>query len=86
MIVFDTSIIVDSLLPKLGERHKKACEILERTKDFQIYAPKILKIELTAVLSRKKNTDLVKKFVEELTSELYLIPEEDLFDVAYSNG
>jgi len=83
MIVLDTSVIIDSLLPKLGERYKKAEEVLKIVKNLQIYAPKILKIELASVLGRKKNVNLVRKFVEDLASEINLISEEDLFDTAY---
>jgi len=83
MIVLDTSVIVDSLLPKLGERFKKANEILKVVKDLQVYAPRILKIELATILGRKKSANLVKKFIDDLTSEIDLISEEKLFDAAY---
>jgi len=83
MIVLDTSVIVDSLLPKLGERYKKAGEVLKIAKDLQVYAPKILKVELATILGRKKSTNLVRKFIDDLTSEIDLISEEDLFDTAY---
>lgn len=83
MIVLDTSVIVDSLLPKLGERFEKANEILKMIKDLQVYAPRILKIELATILGRKKSANLVKKFIDDLTSEIDLISEENLFDTAY---
>ncbi len=83
MIVLDTSVIVDSLLPKLGERYKKANELLKKVKDQRVYAPKILKVELATILGRKKSTNLVRKFVDDLTSEINLISEGDLFDTAY---
>ncbi|WP_290900431.1 type II toxin-antitoxin system VapC family toxin [Ferroglobus sp.] len=83
MIVLDTSVIVDSLLPKLGERYKKANELLKKVKDQRVYAPKILKVELATILGRKKSTNLVRKFVDDLTSEINLISEVDLFDTAY---
>ncbi len=82
MIVVDTSVIVDSLLP-IKERHEKANEVLKEIGDLRIYAPKILKVELATILSRKKDIKLVKKLVEDLISEIYLIPEEQLFDTAY---
>ncbi len=83
MIVLDTSVIVDSLLPRLGERYKKANELLKKVKDQRVYAPKILKVELATILGRKKSTNLVRKFVDDLTSEINLISEGDLFDTAY---
>ena len=56
--------------PKLSERFKKANEILKVVKDLQVYAPRILKIELATILGRKKSANLVKKFIDDLTSEL----------------
>jgi len=82
MIVVDTSVIVDSLLPIKG-RHEKANEILKEIGDLRIYVPKILKVELATILSRKKDVKLVKNLVEDLISEIHLIPEEQLFDTAY---
>ncbi|RLI88634.1 MAG: PIN domain-containing protein [Archaeoglobales archaeon] len=85
MIVIDSSVIIDSLLPKLGDRYLKADKILKevKQKDLRVYTPKILKVELASVLSRKKDVDIVRRFIEELVSEIALIPEERLFDLAY---
>ncbi|RUM32743.1 MAG: PIN domain-containing protein, partial [Archaeoglobus sp.] len=38
---------------------------------------------LATILGRKKSANLVKKFVDDLISEIDLISEEDLFDTAY---
>ncbi|AJC72648.1 hypothetical protein X802_02005 [Thermococcus guaymasensis DSM 11113] len=55
MIVLDASLIIDSLLPKLGERHRLAKEILREISDrgIEVLMPKIAKIELLSVFSRK---------------------------------
>ncbi|WP_456475701.1 type II toxin-antitoxin system VapC family toxin [Candidatus Pyrohabitans sp.] len=86
MIVVDASVYVDSLLPKLGDRHQKANEILEAIskEDLIIYGPKILTVELASVLSRKISGKIVKNFLEELTEEIHLIGEEDLISLAYN--
>jgi len=86
MIVLDASVIIDSLLPKMGNRYKKASELLEIISKGRIavHAPMILKIELASVLSRKKDASIVRRFVEELISEIELINEEKLIEMAYN--
>jgi len=80
MIVLDASVIIDSLLPKMGDRYKKSCELLEiiSKSGIAVHAPRILKIELASVLSRKKDVKIVRRFVDELISEIELISEEKL--------
>ncbi|MGB7532803.1 MAG: type II toxin-antitoxin system VapC family toxin [Halobacteriota archaeon] len=86
MIVLDASVIIDSLLPKMGNRYKKASELLEIISKSRIavHAPMILKIELASVLSRKKDANIVRRFVDELISEIELISEERLIVFAYN--
>ena len=86
MIVLDASVIIDSLLPKMGNRYKKASELLEIISKGRIavHAPMILKIELASVLSRKKDASIVRRFIEELISEIELINEEKLIEMAYN--
>jgi len=85
VIVLDASVIIDSLLPKMGDRYKKSCELLEiiTKSGIAVYAPRILKIELASVLSRKKDAKVVRRFVDELISEIELISEEKLIEIAY---
>jgi len=86
MIVLDASVIIDSLLPKMGDRYKKASELLETisTSRIAVHAPMLLKIELASILSRKKEANIVRRFVEELISEIELISEEKLVETAYN--
>jgi predicted nucleic acid-binding protein len=49
-----------------------------------VHAPMILKIELASVLSRKKEENIVRGFVDELISEIGLISEEKLIEMAYN--
>ncbi|HUV80188.1 MAG TPA: type II toxin-antitoxin system VapC family toxin [Candidatus Bathyarchaeia archaeon] len=86
MIVLDASVIIDSLLPMIGDRYKKASELLETISKSRIavHAPIILKIELASILSRKKEANIVRGFVEELISEIELISGGKLIDTAYN--
>lgn len=86
MIVLDASVIIDSLLPKMGDRYKKSSELLETisTSRIAVHAPMLLKIELASILSRKKEANIVRRFVEELISEIELISEEKLVETAYN--
>ena len=86
MIVLDASVIIDSLLPKMGDRYKKSGELLETisTSRIAVHAPMLLKIELASILSRKKEATFVRRFVVELISEIELISEEKLVETAYN--
>jgi len=85
MIVIDTSVIVDSLLPKLEIRNKTAKEFLKSVQNLgiKVYEPKVLKIELVGVLSRVKEDKIVKDLAEEIFSEIIPISEEEIFDIAF---
>ena len=85
MIVLDASVIVDALLPRLGERHKRARSLLEvlAERRARVYAPRIMLVELASVLSREKDPALVRELVEELASSISVLGEEKLFDLAY---
>ncbi|WP_290598008.1 MULTISPECIES: type II toxin-antitoxin system VapC family toxin [unclassified Archaeoglobus] len=86
MIVFDTSVVIDALLPKLGDRSRQASEALKAAGERAavVYAPRIFKIELASVLSRRKSVELVKDVVSDIAKWITLIPESELFDVAYN--
>ena len=56
MIVLDASVVIDSLLSKMGDRYK----------------------------SRKKDVNIVRRFVDELISEIELISEEKLIELSYN--
>ena len=86
MIVLDASVIIDTLLPKMRDRYKKSSELLETVskRGIAVHAPMILKIELASVLSRKKGANIVRRFVDELISEIELISEENLIVAAYN--
>ncbi len=82
MITFDTSLILDSLLKGSGERFQKANKILSLTENFEIFSPKVLIIELTAILVRRKDRILVRNLVEEISKELNLVSEDEIFEIA----
>ncbi len=86
MIVLDTSVIIDALLPKLGDRNRRASEVLKTVGEraAAVYAPRVFKIELASVLSRRKSTELVRDIVSDLTEWMTLVPESELLDLAYN--
>ncbi|MEM0266443.1 MAG: type II toxin-antitoxin system VapC family toxin [Archaeoglobaceae archaeon] len=82
MITLDTSVILDSLLKRLGERFYKANKILSLTENAEIFSPKVLIVELTAILARRKDRILVKNLVEGISGELNLVSENEIFEIA----
>ncbi len=62
MIVFDTSIYIDALIPAIENRNVHAREIIKITtnRDFEIFEPRTFIVELVGVLSRFKRRGEVK--------------------------
>ena len=85
MIVLDTSIIIDSLMPHLGNRHNRALQLLNllSEKSILVYEPKILLIELACVLSRYRGVGEVRNIVNSLSSQFNLLTEDTLFEEAF---
>ena len=83
MIVLDASLIVDSLLPKLGERHKLAKEVLKKISNYniEILMPKIAKIEMLSVFSRKIGSRAVE-VVNAIGEGVRFVGEEEFYQVA----
>ena len=54
MIVFDTSIYIDALIPAIENRNVHAREIIKITtnRGFEIFEPRTFIVELVGVLSR----------------------------------
>ena len=62
MIVFDTSIYIDALIPAIENRNVHARETIKITtnRDFEIFEPRTFIVELVGVLSRFKRRGEVK--------------------------
>ena len=85
MIVLDASLIVDSLLPKLGERHRIAKELLRAVseRDLEVLMPKIARIEMLSVFSRKIGTRAIQ-IVSRIGEGVTFVGEEEFYQVAES--
>ena len=83
MIVLDASLIIDSLLPKLRDRHKLAKELLKAVSEVNIVVtmPRIAKIEMLSVFSRKIGMRAVQ-VVETLGEGVEFVGEEEFYQVA----
>lgn len=83
MIVLDASLIIDAILPKLGERHEKAKEVIKVVSEhgYTVYLPRIARIELLSVLSRKLGRKVID-IVEELGEGVVFVGEEKFYQIA----
>ena len=86
MIVLDTSVLVDALLPRLERRHEAALSLIQilSEKEALIYGPRILLVELACVLSRYKGAQLVQEMVSSIAGTINLIDEAVIFEEALS--
>ncbi|QDA31925.1 type II toxin-antitoxin system VapC family toxin [Thermococcus indicus] len=83
MIVLDASVIVDSLLPKLGERHMLAKELLKAISEerHEVIMLRIAKIELLSVFSRKIGAKAIA-VVDSLGEGVTFVGEDEFYQVA----
>jgi len=83
VIVLDASLIVDSLLPKLGERHELAKELLKEISNHgvEILMPKIARIEMLSVFSRKIGSRAIE-IVNAIGEGVRFVGEEEFYQVA----
>ncbi|RLI13703.1 PIN domain-containing protein [Candidatus Bathyarchaeota archaeon] len=88
MIVLDTSVFIDALVPRSGKRHAHALSLMKiiSERELAVYGPKILLVELACVLSRYRGPEDVRKVLESLSETINLIGEDALFDVALKIG
>ena len=83
MIVFDTSIYIDALIPAIENRNVHAREIIKITtnRDFEIFEPRTFIVELVGVLSRFKRRGEVKSVLN-ILNFVNIISENEIFEVA----
>ncbi len=92
MIVLDTSVFVDAIIPFDRERHRKSTTVLDviSKKELEVFEPRLLVVELSAVLARYKPRDVVVKHVNEIVKHVNLVGYEELhetaLDMALSTG
>ena len=85
MIVLDTSIFIDAIIPFNMERHSIASKLLSIVSEqgLNIYEPQILTIELSGVLVRYKPRDIVEKHINEILRYINIIDYDELHGTAY---
>ena len=68
MIVLDTSVFVDAIIPFDCERYRKSTTVLDviSKKELEVFEPKLLVVELSAVLARYRPRDIVANHVNEI--------------------
>ncbi len=83
MIVFDTSIYIDALIPATEKRNAHAREIVKiaTNQNFDVFEPRTFIVELVGVLSRFKRRGEVKR-VFNILNFINVVSENELFDVA----
>ena len=84
MIVLDTSVFVDSIIPFNHERHRKSITLLEvvSKKELEVFEPKLIVIELSAVLARYKPRNVVMNHVNEIMRHVNIVGYEELHEIA----
>nr|QNO51278.1 hypothetical protein ILBEGJOJ_00008 [Methanosarcinales archaeon ANME-1 ERB6] len=83
MIVFDTSIYIDALIPAKEKRNIQAREIIKITteRNFEVFEPRTFIVELVGVLSRFKRRKEVKRVLNILIF-INVILENEIFEEA----
>jgi predicted nucleic acid-binding protein len=84
MIVLDTSILIDALIPFNIDRNRKSIMVLDiiSEKNLDIFEPKLFIIELSAVLIRYKSREIVVKHVNDIIRYVNLIDYNQLHNTA----
>jgi len=92
MIVLDTSVFVDAIIPFRKDRHELASGVvaLISEKGLELYEPKLLIVELSGILIRFKTIDTVKEHIESILTFINIFNYHELheisFEVALSTG
>ena len=82
-LTIDSSVYVDSIVPKSKERHARAKEIIKLVSEsgIDVFEPRIFIVELVGVLSRFKPKDEVKDVLN-ITKFVNVLSEGEIFETA----
>jgi len=85
MIVLDTSVFVDAIIPFKKDRYELANNIIDviSRRGLSLYEPKLLVIELSGVLVRFKAMDAVKEHVDSLLDFINILDYSELHEIAF---
>ena len=83
----DTSIFADFIFEFDENRTSAAENVLSEIKG-RILNPKVFKVEMTCILSRRFHSEIVEKIISEILEDVALIenPDEIAFEVALKTG
>ena len=86
MIVFDTSVFVDAIIPFDCERHRMSATVLDvvSKRGLEVFEPKLLVVELSAVLSRYRPRGVVVNHVNEVMKYVNVVEYGELHETALS--
>lgn len=85
MIVFDTSVFVDAIIPRVKSRHELAMDILSAVdaRNLAVFEPKVFLVELAGVLARYKPRAKIERHVEEVARHVSVVNCGEIHDFAY---
>ncbi len=92
MIVVDTSVFVDAIIPFRRERHELSLKLFDTlsSRNVPIVAPLLLVVELSGVLARYKPASVVEEHVSRIAGFVnlldYSVLHEEARRVALSTG
>ena len=81
MIVVNASVLIDSLFSSSSERYQKSIGFLRTVEGLPLYAPRILRVELTAVASRLGFKGERRNLLR-VIDKLNLIGEDNIINIA----
>ena len=84
MIVLDTSVFVDAIIPFRKDRHELASGVvaLISEKGLELYEPKLLIVELSGILIRFKTIDTVKEHIESILTFINILNYHELHEIS----
>lgn len=84
MIVLDTSVFVDAIIPFDVKRHDLALNLIDliSRRGLEVYEPQLLEVELSAVLVRYKPRRIVENHVNRVLAHVAVIAYDELHKTA----
>ncbi|RLF02119.1 MAG: PIN domain-containing protein [Thermoprotei archaeon] len=84
MIVLDTSVFVDAIIPFRKDRHELASGVIDliSEKGLELYEPKLLIVELSGILIRFKTIDTVKEHIESILTFINILNYHELHEIS----
>lgn len=86
-LTIDSSVFVDSIIPKIKERHSKSKNFIKLSVELEenIFEPRIMLIELAGVLSRLKPVEEIREILS-IAEFVEILSEEEIFATAINTA